>query len=437
MIKNLSLSIISAAVLFSASSFISADFGGTIAQAADKVASEPADSIKVPAMRNRVYSQLARAQKFADEGQKKEGLEVLHNVKDRIGSLNSYERAMLWNFYGFMYYGNDDLASAIVHFEKVVAEDAIPQSLRTSTLYSLAQLSMQQQDYDKSLSYLTTWEKINAKPLTSTQQMMFAQIYYQNKNYQASLNYVNEAVEQMIAKNEMPKENWLILQRANYYELKQPKNVVTVIENLVRYYDKPKYWIQLSGMYGEVGEEDKQLAVMESAYQAGYVTSSQNIITLVQLYRFHGVPYKAANLLSNAIDKGDVAAEEKYLDMLAQSFIAAKDDEKAIPVLVKASQIAETGKFDAFLAQSYLNLEKWELAIKSAKQAIKRGGIERLGNMHLVVGMSNFNLKKFNQSLSAFKDAQQLKESAKTAKQWHSYVEREKNNHINLAMINN
>jgi len=435
MIKNLSLSLISAAVLFSASSVVSYELGGSIAHAAEPK-SEQTESVKVPAMRNRVYAQLARAQKMADEGQKTEGLEVLDTVKDRINSLNSYEKAMLWNFYGFMYYGNDNLSSAIESFEKVVAEEAIPKSLRGSTLYSLAQLSMQQQDYDKSLSYLNIWKKVNAKPLTSTQQMFFAQIYYQNKNYIESLAYVNEAVEQMTAKNEIPKENWLILQRANYYELKQPKNVVKVIEDLVRYHDKPKYWIQLSGMYGEIGEEEKQLAIMESAYQAGYVTSSQDIITLVQLYRFHGVPYKAADLLSKAIEKGEVAAEEKYLDMLAQSFISAKDDEKAIPVLVKAAEIAETGKFDAFLAQSYLNLEKWELAIASAKTAIKRGGVDRLGNMHLVIGMSNFNLKKFDESLNAFKDAQQLKESAKTAKQWYNYVEREKNTHINLAMIN-
>jgi len=434
MIKNLSLSLISAAVLFSASSVVSYELGGSIAHAAEPK-SEQTESVKVPAMRNRVYAQLARAQKMADEGQKTEGLEVLDTVKDRINSLNSYEKAMLWNFYGFMHYGNDNLSSAIESFEKVVAEEAIPKSLRGSTLYSLAQLSMQQQDYDKSLSYLNIWKKVNAKPLTSTQQMFFAQIYYQNKNYTESLAYVNEAVEQMTAKNETPKENWLILQRANYYELKQPKNVVKVIEDLVRYHDKPKYWIQLSGMYGEIGEEEKQLAIMESAYQAGYVTSSQDIITLVQLYRFHGVPYKAADLLSKAIEKGEVAAEEKYLDMLAQSFISAKDDEKAIPVLVKAAEIAETGKFDAFLAQSYLNLEKWELAIASAKTAIKRGGVDRLGNMHLVIGMSNFNLKKFDESLNAFKDAQQLKESAKTAKQWYNYVEREKNTHINLAMV--
>lgn len=90
-------------------------------------------------MRNRVYSQLARAQKLADEGEKIEGFEVLDAVKDNIDRLNSYERAMLFNFYGFMYYGNEDLASAIDSFEQVIAEQGIPDSLYLSTLYSLAQ----------------------------------------------------------------------------------------------------------------------------------------------------------------------------------------------------------------------------------------------------------------------------------------------------------
>jgi hypothetical protein len=434
MIKKLSLSLLSAAVLFSASSVISNELGGTIAQAQENAASN--DTVKVPAMRNRVYTQLARAQKLADEGNKQEGLAVLDEVKARISSLNSYEQAMLWNFYGFMHYGNDNLPLAIENFEKVVAEKAIPLSLRTSTLFSLAQLSMQQQNYDQSLSYLEQWQKVNTKPLTSTQQMLFAQINYQNKDYKTSLQYVNEAIELALTKDETPKENWFILQRANYYELKQPENVVKVIEDLIRFHDKPKYWIQLSGMYGEISEEEKQLAVMESAYQAGYVTTSQDIITLVQLYRFHGVPYKAAKLLAKAIEDGSVAAEEKYLDMLAQSYIAAKNDEKAIPVLVKAAEIAETGKFDAYLAQSYLNLEKWNLAIASAKKAIKRGGVDRLGNMHLVIGMSNFNLKKFDASLTAFEDAQKLKETSKTANQWYQYVKREQDAHMQLAMLN-
>ena len=110
-----------------------------IAQDTAKAATSEKKSVRVPAMRNRVYAQLARAQKLADEGDKIEGFNVLEEVEDRIDSLNSYERAMLWNFYGFMYYANDDVNSAVDSFEKVVAEEAIPESLRVSTLYSLAQ----------------------------------------------------------------------------------------------------------------------------------------------------------------------------------------------------------------------------------------------------------------------------------------------------------
>jgi len=114
-------------------------------------AAEPSKrtSKKVPAMRNRVYTQLARAQQLADAGDKAQGFEVLDEVKGRIEQLNSYERAMLFNFYGFMYYGNDDVANAITSFKRVIAQEAIPDSLYQSTVYSLAQLSMQKQDYKR------------------------------------------------------------------------------------------------------------------------------------------------------------------------------------------------------------------------------------------------------------------------------------------------
>ena len=71
-------------------------------------------SKKVPAMRNRVYAQLARAQKLADEGDNIEGFEVLAEVEERVDSLNSYERAMLFNFYGFMYYANEDITANVI-----------------------------------------------------------------------------------------------------------------------------------------------------------------------------------------------------------------------------------------------------------------------------------------------------------------------------------
>jgi len=393
------------------------------------------ESVRVPAMRNRVYTQFARAQGIADGGDKVGGLAVLDEVKGRIDSLNSYERAMLWNFYGFMHYSADDLPQAMTSFKRVVAEAAIPASLRLSTLYSLAQLSLQQQEYTTALTYLKQWQAVNTKALLPAQHLMFAQVYYQDKQFDKSLDAINNAIDLVSATNALPKENWLILQRANYYELKQPKNVTKVIEQLVRLYSKPQYWIQLAGMYGEIGEEEKQLAVMEAAWQSGYVTKSQDLITLAQLYRYHGAPYKAAKVIDEGIAQGKIVATERHLAALAQAYIAAKDEEKAIPVLIKAAEVSETGKYDAQLAHSYLNLENWQMAAKSADKALERGGISRVGDMHLVLGMSYFNMQDFEQSLHAFKAAENIKTSAKTAKQWYAYVKREQGQYAQIAML--
>ena len=91
---------------------------------------------RVPALREKVYSQLARAQKLADDGDAKAGLEALDSIQERSSSMNSYEIAMMHNFYGFIYYNENDLDKAIASFEKVVNEDAIPETLRVSTTFS-------------------------------------------------------------------------------------------------------------------------------------------------------------------------------------------------------------------------------------------------------------------------------------------------------------
>ncbi|MFQ3277140.1 MAG: hypothetical protein ACI8SZ_001473, partial [Colwellia sp.] len=374
------------------------------------------------------------------------GFEVLGEVEERLDSLNSYERAMLFNFYGFMYYGNDDLALAIDSFNKVIAESAIPDSLIISTLYSLAQLSMQQQDFKSALDYLTQWRNLNDKTLTGNQEMLFAQVYFQDKDFVNSLKHIEIAVSLVEAKNKLPKENWLTLQRATYYELQQPKQVTKVIEKLVRLYDKPQYWLQLSSMYGEIGEEDKQMAVMEAAYQAGYITKATDIITLSQLYLFHGAPYKSAAVLDDAIDQGSIFADEDNLSMLARAYLAAKEDDKAIKVLIRVSDMTPSGKHDALLAQTYLNNEQWPAAINAAKLALARyaehtqsnlKNVKDIANMHLIVGMASFNVKSFERSLAAFAKASQFVSTKKTALQWGKYVEREQAQYkVQLAMLN-
>ncbi|WDE12963.1 tetratricopeptide repeat protein [Thalassomonas haliotis] len=435
-VKNHLLMLLTAGVMFTAPA-ISGIAGQ--AQAAEPVAAKQKKSLKVPAMRDRVYSQLARAQKLADEGDSAAGFAVLDKVKGRLDSLNSYEKAMLFNFYGFMFYAGDDIPSAVASFEQVVKEQQIPESLLLSTSYSLAQLHMQQDNYVGALAWLEKWQSANSKPLTANQQILLAQVHFQLKQYQHAVGYIEQALAGAHSVGDIPKENWLVLQRAAYYELGQSDKVTLVMEALVRYYDKGEYWLQLGGMYGETGQEKKQLAVMEAAWQAGYVAKSSDIISLAQLYLYHGVPYKAAKLLDEAIEKGEVTAQTQYLDLLAQAYVQAKEDKKAIPVLQKAAEIADNGKFDEKLAQTYLNLELWSQAITSAEKALERGQLNQETNMYLVLGMAQFNLQNYDQAIVALQSAQDVAEksgqSQKMAKQWLAYVKREKGQQMKLAKL--
>ena len=434
-IKHVVLSVTAAGVIYALPALIETPISNIAFAESSAEVSKKRVSKKVPAMRNRVYSQLARAQKLSDEGDKIGGFDVLDEVKDRISQLNSYEQAMLYNFYGFMYYANDDLDNAIDSFQRVIALEAIPESLYLSTTYSLAQLAMQQQDFQKALSFLNQWQAANPKELNASQHIVFAQVYYQDKNFKETLTHVIAAIENQKLAGGTAKEQWLILQRAAYYELKQPKEVTKVLEQLVKYYEKPAYWLQLAAMYGEIGKEAKQLGAMETAWQAGYITKETDMMLLAQLYMFNDLPYKAAALLDDAMGKGIVVPNEKRLELMSQAYILAKEDQKAIPVLAKAAEIADTGKFDAKLAQSYLNLEQWQMAITSAKKAITRGGLENVGNMYLVLGMSHFNLQKFDDSLIAFNHAKGVPATEKTAKQWTAYVSKEQRYQEQLELI--
>lgn len=432
--KKISLSIAVAAALTVAPSLLSvtplgqwADIGIVhAAEKAEKKAVGQKKTTRVPAMRNRVYKHLALAQSTGDKEGVAAGLAKLDEVKGRISQLNRYERAMLWNFYGFMHYNNEDAASALEAFEKVIGEEAIPESLRLSTLRSIAQLNMMQEDYVKALKYLTQWQAGQKKDLSAGDHVLFAQNHYQIRQYQQALVSINQAIELTEAKDKLPKENWLVLQRAAYYETKQPLKVAETLEKMVRLYNKPEYWVQLAGMYGETEQEDKQLATMEAAWQAGYITKGTDMMTLAQLYLYNNVPYKAAEVLEQAMADNSIERDEKNLQLVSQAYLMAKNDDKAIVPLTQAAVMAKHGNFDAQLAEIYVNSEQWGKALQAAAIALQKGDLNNPGNVHMALGMANYNLEKFDKSLVALEKARLFKPTNNMASQWIKYVSTER-----------
>lgn len=383
---------------------------------------------RVPALREKVYSQLARAQKLADDGDTVAGLAALDAIKERSSSMNDYEIAMMYNFYGFIYYNKNDLPQAISAFENVVNQTAIPESLKLNTLFSLAQLAMANGDYAQVITYLDRWDGLNTAPRKDSYYVLKSQALYQDKQYQGALENINVAIALAEKDNQIPKENWLVLQRALYYSLNQPIEVVKVLEKMITYFDKPSYWVQLGGMYGEVGEEKKQLAVLETAYQRGFITSKNDIRNFAQVYLLNGLAFKAAELMNKGLSKqviDDTAANRAFI---AESYLQAKEDRKAIPHFIAAAKMERHGKYEQRLAELYINIEMFDEAADAARAALNKGGLDFESNAYIALGMAQYNLTNFDASILAFERAEKYKKSESLAKQWIKYVKREKQN---------
>lgn len=393
---------------------------------------------RVPALRSTVYEQLSRAQTAGDAGNIEEAIQILNFVRDKQSSMNGYETSMMYNFYGFIYYNNEELEKSIESFELAVAQEPIPEKYEQTTLFTLAQLYMATGKFDKSIEKLELWEALNNGVIPPKNFVLKAQAHYQNKNYAESARFIELAIEGHEEQGYLPDEGWLILQRAVYYEMKQPEKVKEILAKMIRLYDNPKYWIQLAGMYGELGQEKRQLAMMESAYQMGYVDSASDIFNFAQLYYYHEAPFKAAALMEQAMSDGVLERNLRNLKFLSICWTSAKEQAKAIPVLIEASALAEDGELDAQLAHLYYNNDEFDKAITASLQAIEKGNLGNQGSVHMLLGLAYYNQRDFVNALDQLANAEEFKSSRAAAQQWRQFVSREKSEREMLELeLNN
>ncbi|WP_272977404.1 hypothetical protein [Idiomarina baltica] len=377
---------------------------------------------RVPALREKVYSQLARAQQEAEDNGVQAGLAALKSVEDRADSMNSYERAMLWNFYGYTYYDNEQVDKAIDYFAKVVQESLIPESLRKNTLFSLAQLSLTEGNFQETLDYLDRWENVAKADELSKAWVLKAQALYQAERYAESLPFIQKAIAAADKEDKAPQENWLILARAIHYELKQTEQVAAVLERLVKLYSKPEYWLQLAGVYGQLDQTKKQLAVLEAANQQGFIDTAGELRNLAQVYYINQLPYKAAKIMKDGFDANKIETNLANRKFYAQSLMQAREYQQALDAYLWADEVSEDGEMLAQAAHVALNLDKNQRATALAKQALEKGEVRNAGNLWLLQGMAAVNQRQYEQAVEAFAKALEFPESKAAAQQWQRYA---------------
>ena len=380
---------------------------------------------KVGGISAKTYEKFAKAQELTEAEDFAGALKVLDQIRDQK-NVRPAEAIQLYNFYGVVYFSMEKYEESIKAFETMLQQEDIEPRQRTETLYTLAQLHFTIEDWEGAIKIMDEWLATVGNPPPDPL-ILLASAYYQLERYDEMIEPIERAMAIARERDKEIKESWWLLLRVAYYEQNNIPKVTEILEILVVNWPKKEYWTMLSGMYGEQNKEKRQLAAYEAAYDQGLLTRNSELVTLSQLLMQAEAGYKAARVLEKGFEAGIVEENLQNYRLLSQAWSMAAEYDKAIPPLKAAAAESDDGELDSRLANSYLNLGRYEDCVASADRALQKGDLKRPAVTQELKGMCLFELQKFDSSISAFRQAARDESVQKRARNWITFIESEKN----------
>lgn len=426
------VSVLTALVLCGALGFDQAVPGIVFSEAVaqDKPKKDTRETRRTPALRNKVYERLAEAQGFAEAKDYASAEAILNDMISEDGkrALNSYELANVYNLHAFLSYVNEDYAQSLRYYGQVIAQPDIPLAMEINTRFTVAQLYFVQEQWQQGIDALLTWFDLNEKPNAGAY-VLLAQGYYQVKDYNLALKNVETAIGMHEGEGKLPKEQWYNLARFLYFDREDFDSALDVLNTLIIYYPKKQYWVQASHLYGEKKDETTQLALMEAAYEQGFLDRSSELVTMSYLYLNAETPYYAGAVMQKGFADELVEDKSKNFELAGSAWAQAREVAKSIPMMEKAAAKSEEGELYVRLGNVYLDGDQFSKSADSIIKGLNKGGVKRPDQARLALGMAYFNLGDYDEARKAFraagKDGARRKEwqrSQEMAKQWIAYV---------------
>ena len=384
---------------------------------------------------------------------------ILTELLNNRAELKSYDRSVMWNYWGYLYFSDEDYDQAMYAYEQLLKEPEATVPLRTASLLTLAQLNLVKENWDKGIRLILQWMD-EVENVTAQSYYLLSSAYFQKEDFVKARSNMETAIRLAEEEGYRPKENWYVLLAACFSELKDRKIIgaayaleqqLGIYEILVNYYPKKMYFLQLAGTYQQMDREEDYMITLKAAHGKDLLDKEGEYLALAQLLLIKKNPYWAAQVLVSGQQKKvtikdeDTGEEEvipvlkdteKNLKLLADSWRMAQEIDKAIPVLEKAAKMSKDGDTYVLLGNLYLFEDRMKDSIRAIEAGLKKAKVKSRSQAQLVLGQAHFELQNFEEAKKQFRLAARddNKRIKKTANSWIKYAENEEIRVKNLAL---
>ena len=335
-------------------------------------------------------------------------------------NLSKYEKAVVYQFMGFVYVQQNNIDEAIRVFKKVVDLNVLSNSQHQSTQFNLASLYGSQEKWDLAIETLMMFYKFQKEPVSESY-IMTGIAYFQKGQPLEALPYIHIANEKALK----PKEQWLQLELAILFINKRYDEAIEVVTQLSSYWpEKEKYWETMAGTYMEMQKDADALAALSLGYKNDAISKAETLENLARLNLYLEIPYQAATLIEKNIDRGSIENNEKNLRLLLGAWTAAREFDKAIGVIDILAPLTGEGKLYIQKAMLLNENGDWKGVQDATEKALTDTGLENPGDVYILRGMAETELGNYDQAVESFSQAIELgsETNKRNAEAWIEYV---------------
>ncbi len=149
-----------------------------------------------------------------------EAKEILTELLNRRDEMRSYDRSVMWNYWGYIYFSAEDYDSAMGAYENLLREPEATVPLRTASLLTLAQLNLVKENWDKGIALILQWMD-EVEKVTAQSWSLLGQAYFQLGDFKKSRSSMQTAITMAEEEGYKPKENWYVIIAACIGEMKK------------------------------------------------------------------------------------------------------------------------------------------------------------------------------------------------------------------------
>jgi len=346
-----------------------------------------ADQPTTPTISKSIAKPMKAAQDALKDKKFDEALAALKEAQAAPGPKTDYDNYVINQDLLYCYVQAKDYTSAIPMLESLTQSVyATPDQLKT-WLKALFGIYYQNKNYDKTVELGQVIIKKGFADDEVLKTMGDSQKKLGNPKDAAA------TIEQITSHQDKPDENLLQFQWNCYVEAKDDPDGVKVLDRLLTFYPKPEYWqnalVPLRRM--DLKDSHLQLNIYRLMSAVGILKSQADYADMAEIAQQAGFPGEAVAVLQQAF-QNNVFVQPKDKDRYQHELDSAKQRATSDQASLGKSEPTD-GNAIVQLGAAYMSYGQYEKAIDYINKGLQKGGLKSVDDANLLLGIAQLRAK--------------------------------------------